>query len=323
MFWSFSSRQKKLIEFARSSGYDYRSCPYFRLFPVPDFLVDGGLLLLSRFKIIEDDFLVYCKGVNSDRLAAKGVLYAKVSIPFGSEGQYIVFHLFTTHMQASYATNHSNNPNNLVRERQILMLRDFIVSKIEGDGFPIILMGDFNVNGRKGPTDSTDSDEYLQFLRLLDSPKHYSIVDLLKYSFGGHHPVTVGDTVEKEGAPPIPKETALTNPIDWVCKGSVDYIFLLKRVQEIIPVSPDELSSPSTVIATETSFSVNKTHLVKLTVHSDDTKVEPFFVDGMPFTQLSDHYGVSTVLNFTFTPVPEDDKQELNSPLKGGPFLKI
>ena len=82
MFWSFSSRQKRLIEYAKSSGYHYsRSCPFFRMFPVPEFLVDGGLLVLSRYQILEDDFLVYCKGVQSDRLAAKGVMYLKICIP--------------------------------------------------------------------------------------------------------------------------------------------------------------------------------------------------------------------------------------------------
>eukprot|EP01112_Ceratiomyxa_fruticulosa_P018292 TRINITY_DN5823_c0_g1_i2.p1 TRINITY_DN5823_c0_g1~~TRINITY_DN5823_c0_g1_i2.p1 ORF type:complete len:311 (-),score=30.86 TRINITY_DN5823_c0_g1_i2:447-1379(-) len=305
MFWCFSSRQKQLIEYATGSGYPHhRSCPAFRYFPIPEFLVDGGILLLSRYKILEDDFLVYCKGVNSDRLAAKGVMYAKICIPFEPEGQFIVFHLFTTHMQASYATNLSNGPNDNVRERQTLMLKNFIISKIEGDGFPIILMGDFNVNGRKSATDGADSEEYIQFLRLLDSPKHYSIVDLLKFSYRGH-PVTVGDAIEKDGLPPVPKETALTNPHDWLCRGSVDYIFLLKRVQEIVPVSSCDLETPYTVIATEASYTVNRTHIVKLTVHAEDTKVQPFFVDGMPFSQLSDHYGVSTVLNFTHTPVPK------------------
>jgi hypothetical protein len=39
----------------------------------------------------------------------------------------------------------------------------------------------------------------------------------------------------------------------------------------------------------------NKNNKV-LEVKKNSTKVEPFFIKGRPFTQLSDHYGISTVL---------------------------
>jgi hypothetical protein len=31
-------------------------------------------------------------------------------------------------------------------------------------------------------------------------------------------------------------------------------------------------------------------------VNVESTKIEKFFVDGLPFTQLSDHFGISTQL---------------------------
>jgi hypothetical protein len=34
----------------------------------------------------------------------------------------------------------------------------------------------------------------------------------------------------------------------------------------------------------------------RLVVNVDTTKIEKFFVDGLPFTQLSDHYGISAQL---------------------------
>jgi hypothetical protein len=32
----------------------------------------------------------------------------------------------------------------------------------------------------------------------------------------------------------------------------------------------------------------------KMVVNVEATKIEKFFVDGLPFTQLSDHFGIST-----------------------------
>jgi hypothetical protein len=49
---------------------------------VPSFFsgyaTDGGLLILSRFPIIEQEFCPYPYGVVSDALSYKGVLYAKI-----------------------------------------------------------------------------------------------------------------------------------------------------------------------------------------------------------------------------------------------------
>ena len=42
--------------------------------------LDGGLLTLSRFPIVDSDFLVFKRGVFSDWLSRKGVLYSKIDI---------------------------------------------------------------------------------------------------------------------------------------------------------------------------------------------------------------------------------------------------
>jgi len=70
MFSSFSSRVNKLIDAAHKKGF------YYSLKSVPhgtfsSFLVDGGLLLLSKYPIIEDDGIIYSQGVQSDGLASK------------------------------------------------------------------------------------------------------------------------------------------------------------------------------------------------------------------------------------------------------------
>lgn len=68
------------------------------------YATDGGLVILSRFPILEADFGPYPYGVLSDSLSYKGALYAKILI--GSER---VLHIFNTHTQASYYGVDLNN----------------------------------------------------------------------------------------------------------------------------------------------------------------------------------------------------------------------
>ena len=56
-----------------------------------EYFIDGGLVTLSRFPIIESDFMPYPLGVLSDQSAYKGVLYTKIDI-----NGYII-HLFQSH----------------------------------------------------------------------------------------------------------------------------------------------------------------------------------------------------------------------------------
>lgn len=43
-------------------------------------LLDGGLLTISRFPIVESEFKPYPYGMLSDALTYKGVLYCKIDI---------------------------------------------------------------------------------------------------------------------------------------------------------------------------------------------------------------------------------------------------
>jgi hypothetical protein len=63
-------------------------------------VIDGGLLIISRFPIVESRFHPYKTiAVMSDMLAWKGGLYVKIDMS-KIGGDYL--HLFTTHTQASY-----------------------------------------------------------------------------------------------------------------------------------------------------------------------------------------------------------------------------
>jgi sphingomyelin phosphodiesterase len=77
-FLNFNRRQK-LITYAQKAGYFYHAVSD----PAPIFsnaFIDGGLLTISRFPIIEQEFKSYDYGVLSDALSYKGVLFTKIKI---------------------------------------------------------------------------------------------------------------------------------------------------------------------------------------------------------------------------------------------------
>lgn len=79
VFSTLNTRKQRLITYAKKAGLTYHA--------VNDppglfsgYATDGGLLILSRFPIIESEFEPYDYGVVSDALSYKGVLYVKILI---------------------------------------------------------------------------------------------------------------------------------------------------------------------------------------------------------------------------------------------------
>ena len=108
-------------------------------------MIDGGLLVLSRFPIIETEFKTYNYGVLSDALSQKGVLYCKIDI----HGR--ILHLFQTHTQATYLDTGVEDFRATLDARidQLRTIRKFIELKTR-NATPnqlIIMAGDMNVNG--------------------------------------------------------------------------------------------------------------------------------------------------------------------------------
>ncbi|EGC29213.1 hypothetical protein DICPUDRAFT_159232 [Dictyostelium purpureum] len=327
LFSAFSYRQRRFIEKAKQQGFKYYSASPLPAYLKSTFLVDGGLVVLSKYPIVATDYFLYEQGVDSDMLASKGVLYTKIKVvPNGLDSDDDNFiHLFTTHMQASYAPkvdkktrketsnpppleqqpntiNYPNMKNDNIRIIQINQLREFIIAKTFRDKSTIFLAGDLNVDGRTSKDDPRDSTSYTQMIDLLSTTnnkeypneyfpkdkKVFSITDLLKDDSNGNHPPTVGDIKQKKDnkgqIEEVPLETALTNPNDYKCMKRLDYILIFNREFEVSVggVDIDKVQSPQGP----------SNHVVSTVKGS--TKVEPFFIQGFPFTQLSDHYGVST-----------------------------
>ncbi|KAI9188287.1 hypothetical protein H9P43_002678 [Blastocladiella emersonii ATCC 22665] len=299
-----SSRVTRLLQLAKQQGFHWAVTS-----PSKGLLngcTDGGLVVLSRYEIVRQSRIAYKRSAYNCRFVSKGALYVKVKL---ADGQHV--HLFNTNLQKSAGhdlTMHS--PEVLVRQTQLAQLRAF-VAQMTADrlrGEPVLVVGDFNLNGRARVSPSTGgsptrpaspaagmntTEEYRQMMHLLrgdfGAVTHARVIDeflgsdrdrvplklmdLLYVAYGGAHPVTYGDVVvDAHGKPLAPAETVLTDRADQGACHCVDYALW----------SPPEDGGVGVDLAPHGAVGVPK-----------------FVVEGggeTEFTHLSDHYGVEVVL---------------------------
>lgn len=230
--------------------------------------IDSGLLILSKYPIVDTDQHIFSKGTHVDGWTTKGSLFARILLPNNTH-----LLLFNAHLQADY---NGNDPLYWqIQQHQIYELRDFIDKKIEL--FPedqVIIMADMNVDSRhhRGDDntelkDDEHSDVYIEMMNILNSNKSQIKFHDLLFEQNNNHPITYG-YAENVNGQYKPFETILTNPKAVSVRHSIDYIFLGRKAD-------------------------NK---YNTTVSPNSSKFEPFFVQDKEFTQLSDHYGVRTRL---------------------------
>ncbi|KAJ3364436.1 hypothetical protein GGF32_001960 [Allomyces javanicus] len=89
------------------------------------YLIDSGLLVLSRWPIVRHAKLTYSSAVTVDKLASKGASYSHHVHP---TRQDLHMHLFNTHLQASYETEPDFESDASVRCRseQLRELAEFV-----------------------------------------------------------------------------------------------------------------------------------------------------------------------------------------------------
>jgi len=150
MFSLGNLRLKYLLDHAYDEGYHFH-CRSIAPSLLTGKFIDGGLLILSRFPIVEKGAKVFVHGNQIDAWAAKQVIHAKVQV---SPTRFV--HVFNTHMQASYYdTAAANNMvNDKMRSSQIAELAEFAARTTAGSEDPIIICGDLNVSAKE-PTDET------------------------------------------------------------------------------------------------------------------------------------------------------------------------
>lgn len=323
MFSSGSTRMSKLLFYAKKAGLDYHVAS-----PCKGLLnasVDGGLIILSRYPIVKTEKITFKRGIYGDRYAAKGAIYAKINVTPNHS-----IHVFNTHLQSSansVSTPDMTNPHgaegttlihqsqnyggqqqdasatSLVRLQQISALKDFVddIMRVHPNE-PVLLAADLNVNSRASRSSGKiHSEEYVTLMRMLrgelvlagrpgsaastnsgsgserQTPSAMAaipnilklhVTDVIYEASGKEHPITFGDVVQP-GKDMRPTETVLTPSDGFGACASTDYILWLER------------SRPSS-------------NAFPVTIDVKASKVETFLVEGEPYTQLSDHYGLST-----------------------------
>ncbi|KAI0560035.1 sphingomyelin phosphodiesterase [Gracilaria domingensis] len=222
------------------------------LLSFPPKLIDGGLVIASRFEILQADYITFSRATTAsiDTIVAKGVLYAGVAVPAPNNSTFLV-HVFTTHMQAN---NGLDVDFGTTRQSQLRELVEFVIQKTSEDpSRPIILAGDFNVDGRLDFDHGSSSVEYAHMIEVLNKVRPISpLRDILYDTNGRIQPVTSagglsGDNQKNE---------------------RLDYIFF----------------SPGTKNATHSLGTVK--------CIEDSVRAEPWKISGRPYRTLSDHFAV-------------------------------
>ncbi|KAL4503900.1 hypothetical protein ABPG72_022530 [Tetrahymena utriculariae] len=332
LFRLFSYRRYKMAYSTVKQGFLHHvSSPQPKLFG--DYLVDGGLTILSRYPIVESCFKPFVYSILADSFQEKGVLYAKIKV----NDKHI--HMLNTHTQATYKTNEKEIKwTVVVRLEQIVESRRILEECLKQYGFErgdiCIFAGDFNVDSNHPvhPIDFLDNqdklksilgigddqesfDEYRLLVDTLSGKGKDVIIDIGRIANDGKPPITFADVYKDQNGQIQPLETALTHKSDLKSQQSLDYIFQIIPNGLMVDDQPDNLNNKGNKIYNQINQSSkggyttqsSSNNLVKnaqknlndknFVVDFSKSKVEKFFVKGQNFTQLSDHYGVSATIS--------------------------
>ena len=298
IFGAIHNRKHKMIKKAIENGFYYilkSKTPSF----FSKYLIDGGLLLLSKYPIIESKFINYDYGILSDSLCMKGAIFAKIKI----SDFYVC--LFTTHLQASYCDsgNYYWKLSIKVRTEQSEKLINFIYNIIFN--IPIqqikkckfILVGDLNIDAHNYDTIRKKYNLSKGIISEYDCLKKKlnklgKAIDLFEKKFNGH-PYTFG--VNDDGF-----DKVLTGKAEFNCKQTLDYMWeIIPDLSLPIYKKDNDLSSKLEFIPIDDSNInniYNNENSYQLQILYDSPKVEKFLIKNKPYQQLSDHFGLSVQL---------------------------
>ncbi|KAJ3150048.1 hypothetical protein HDU86_006772 [Geranomyces michiganensis] len=313
-----TDRRDKLIAEAAELGFKFHAAS--SKGSVVKGRVDGGLLILSRLEIVTQAEVEFARGVHSDWMAAKGVIYAQIAMSPTTH-----LHLFTTHLQASYGGGpHAlTEPSVVVRTGQVAGAAGFVSRLLKNGagishGDRVLFVGDFNINGRPGPAATTTAaqaaesptaaktsgsslppaavaahgEEYNQMIATFTA-HGWGVRDLLYEANGHQHPVTTGTLFDGTVA---------------ASESSIDYIFELVKLSDGGGAAADNGAAAGNDAAHgNDAADGNGAAAGNRGVGTDppprtggfrDVKTEEFRVEaGLPYTHISDHFGVSCVFD--------------------------
>lgn len=328
-FGSLNNRRETLIEYGMKNGlsYHHKDEPH----NICNLKVDGGLLLLSRYPIVEKDSMEYPRGVHSDWLAMKGALYARLKI---GSGKHI--NIFVTHLQASYEDYPEPTSKAVkVRMKQAVLLHKFIYKHMKNrENEPCFVMGDFNVDGIRPPADIENKTIYTDKANLKDknldvyahSNEYIALINILKGDLESipdeYRPTSVPETpmlgtndiktrfnirdliynFQVPNNHPITTSNfrGTDKPYEKKC---LDYIFEINPQQDVCYNYENREDDCKTPI-NDGMQPEDKTPVEKLDPFTNpnqpykvcEAHVEPYEVDNPNFKYLSDHLAVTTTV---------------------------
>jgi endonuclease/exonuclease/phosphatase family metal-dependent hydrolase len=230
VFGVFSLRCHTLVKMAQKLGFHYYVVP-----TNPPFfsrhLADNGLLILSRFPIVEVETVLYKHTTYIDQLTAKGFQYCKIYL---YSSHYI--HLINTHIQSDY---HIYDPQaTVVKLEQLSQIRQFLEDKqLFKSPHPLIIAGDLNCNAiywdrTLTPHEHIPSMLYLKMLQILGLNENH---DLLRVFSNQKRPATTFSLYDQYGDEidtlrQWPDQKILSSSSHWIClPRSVDYILFYNK----------------------------------------------------------------------------------------------
>jgi endonuclease/exonuclease/phosphatase family metal-dependent hydrolase len=268
IFEGKDGRKQQMIKLAKEAGFAHMIQS-----PSPqDGTLDGGLLLMSRFPIVECDFSVYPPGPFVDAFAAKGVLYAKIQI------KQAFMHVFFSHQHATYLLKKHCFQKRL---ESIKVMRQ-LINKWMPKALPeelCLIMGDFNTDPLhplnievkklniselqlKPLVHNETMNDYEIVINVLSGNGQDGIEDLKRKRYGGF-PSTKGSIYGKDH------------------DRSLDYIFVLKP--KGLQYNHGQSVEKPQIKVVEDTFNINQ-----------------FPVKNKPFKLISDHYGVELSLEYCY-----------------------
>ena len=294
IFTTLTDRKHQMIREAAKHGFKYHVSSKPPSF-LSEYITDAGLLILSRYEIVECDYYDYYLNISGDAPSNKGIIYAKIKI----NNRYLF--LFNTHLQSTYFDESQSNINDTiqVRTKQTEELINFVYNKLltfprdEIEKGLVLIVGDFNIDAHNN-----------QFLREKYKLPKYKITEyeLLRKKFSklgaaidimykkyNNHLYTFGNNDRPE------YDQVLTGKAEFNLKQTLDYMW------EIIPDYELNIYNKGFYKLNENSErkQINKIVLDedKINVLYNSFKVQEFLVKNRPYQQLSDHFGISVELS--------------------------
>ena len=297
LYSRMNDRKLKLIEEADKMLLRYSSEPT-KYSTFSGYLLDSGLLNLSKFQIINSEFIPFRYSAGKDAYVYKGILYSKIQV---APRRHI--HLFNLFLQNSGDDQKSQKKNIQARLNQISSLRSIIDITLNNNSTyatdemfrePILVTGQFNVNAnspqltknnsfklhnkvaqdwieKNGENQDNEKEGFSEYEFLKQNLGDFGrdeCIDFAHEAYGFHAP-TYGASYQAADGQILPKETILTPKGYQIANKCTSFIF------QILPQKNKNLKLNATA------------------------RMQPFYTDtGKPVSQLSPHNGIELEFKF-------------------------